>query len=110
MSSTINGEDSNIVTGIKVTNIGRINGDITTYNRAGMSLVGSCNKNGNDNTPFPSVKGLDIMNTPLDSGCDMSSDCTACCCLENVFYDAGLVPQKGYCIDNIQWNEITTLR
>ena len=107
-SSTSGGGDSNRVPGIEGTNIGTINGDTTTYNRAGTSVVGTCNPNGNNKTPLPSVKGLDLRNIPLESGCDTSSDCSTCCCFANVFYDSGLVPQKGYCVDNTQLNEIMT--
>ena len=108
-SSTSGGGDSNRVPGIEGTNIGTINGDTTTYNRAGTSVVGTCNPNGNNKTPLPSVKGLDIMNIPLDIGCYTISDCNTCCFLLNVFHDAGIVQEKGYCFDNTQLNEIMTL-
>ena len=109
-SLTINGESSNKVPGIKGTNIGTVNGDTTTYNRAGTSIAGTCNPNGNNKVPLPRIKDLDLMNIPLGSGCDTSSDCTTCCCFQNVFYEAGLVPQKGYCIDNTRLNKIMTLQ
>ena len=97
------------IIGIKGTNIGTINGDIIMYNRSGTSLVGACKPNGNNKTPLPSVKGLDLRNIPLKIECDTSSDCGTCCCFQNVFYDSGLVPEKGYWVDNTQLNEIMTL-
>ena len=41
---------------------------------------------------------------------DTSSECTTCCYFQNLFYGAGLVPKRGYCVDNTQLNEIMTLR
>ena len=108
-SSKSGGGYSNRVLGVEGTNICTINGDTTTYNRSGTSLVGTCNPNGNNKTPLPSVKGLDIMNIPLDIGCYTISDCNTCCFLLNVFHDAGIVQEKGYCFDNTQLNEIMTL-
>ena len=94
-SSTSGGGDSNKVPGIKRTNMGTVNSDTTTYNRSGTRFLGTCNPNINNKNPLPSVKGLDLGNISLESGCVTSSDCINCCCFQNVFYDAGIVSQKG---------------
>ena len=70
--------------------------------------MGTCKPNGNNKTSLTSVKGLDHRKIPLESGCDTSSDYNTCCCFTNVLYDDVLVPQKGYCVDNTQLNEIMT--
>ena len=71
--------DSNTVPDIEGTNVRIVSDSNTTYNITGTIIVGTCDPNGNNKTPLPSVKGLDLMKIPLESGCDTSSDCNTCC-------------------------------